>query len=331
MKLGVAINDTWAFFSDVYALFQKEHQTSLFNPRTFNNPFLNGRINRYFYQKDLKAFLKNNDVCFFEWAGEYLAHATTQPKQKGIVTRLHRYELYQWASQINWEIVDKVILVSNAKKNEIEERFPSTIGKTIVIPEGVNLNNFEFNPQPFRKQLGILGHLSPRKRVYELVLAFFEGGFHQMGYKLHIGGGQHPKFPDYYFSLIDLVERLGIASNVIFHDHVSEPKNWFGLIDILISNSYSEGLQVSPMEAMASGIYCLSHHWDGAEELLPDQYLFNTSSDLKEKILTYAEFSENQKLEERKFQRTLVEQNFNIEKISKDILQVVNEVGELVK
>jgi len=147
---------------------------------------------------------------------------------------------------------------------------------------------------------------------------------------LHIGGGQHPKFPDYHFSLLDLVERLGIASNVVFHDHVSEPKNWFGLIDILISNSYSEGLQVSPMEAMASGIYCLSHHWDGAEELLPDQYLFNTSSDLKEKILTYAELSENQKLEERKFQRTLVEQNFNIEKISKDILQVVNEVGELV-
>ena len=330
MKLGVAINDTWAFFSEVYALFQKEHQTSLFAPRTFNSPIFNGRINRYFYQKNLKAFLIKNDVCFFEWAGEYLSHATMQPKQNGIVTRLHRYELYQWASQINWDNVDKIILVSNAKKNEIEARYPASIGKTIVIPEGVNLNNFEFKPQPFRKQLGILGHLSPRKRVYELVLAFFEGGFHQLGYTLHIGGGQHPKFPDYYFALVDLVKRLGISSNVIFHDHVSDPKIWFEKIDILVSNSYSEGLQVSPMEAMAKGIYCLSYHWDGAEELLPEEYLFDLSSDLKEKILTYADYSENQKLEERKFQRALVEQKFNIEKVSQDILQVVNKVGELV-
>ena len=330
MKLGIAINDTWAFFSDVYALFQKEHQTSLFTPRTFNSPILNSRINRYFYQKDLKAFLNNKDVCFFEWAGEYLAHATTHPIQSGIVTRLHRYELYQWASQINWDCVDKVILVSNAKKKELEGRFPATIGKTIVIPEGVNLNNFEFNPGSFRKQLGILGHLSPRKRVYELILTFFEGGFHQMGYTLHIGGGQHPKFPDYYFALKSLVERLGLSGHVIFHDHVNDPKNWFGLIDILISNSYSEGLQVSPMEAIASGVFCLSYHWDGAEELLPEQYLFNTSSDLKNKILAYADFSENQKLEDRKFQRTLVEQKYNIEKVSRDILQVVNEVGKLV-
>jgi glycosyltransferase involved in cell wall biosynthesis len=328
MKLGVAINDTWAFMSDVYALFQKEHLTTLFTPRTFNIPVMNGRINRYFYQKDLHSFLKNNNVCFFEWAGEYLTHATMQPKQNGIVTRLHRYELYQWASQVNWDKVDKIILVSNAKKKELEGRFPSTVGKTIVIPEGVNLNNFIFNPQPFRKQLGILGHLSPRKRVYELILAFYEGGFHQMGYTLHVGGGQHPKFPDYYYALTGLVERLGIASNVAFHDHVSDPKNWFAMIDILISNSYSEGLQVSPMEAMSSGVFCLSHHWDGADELLPEKYLFDLPSNLREKILGYADSSEQQKMDERKFQRRMVEQKFNIQKISREILHVVNEVGE---
>jgi len=328
MKLGVAINDTWAFFSEIFELFQKEYQTTLFAPKTYRIPILNGRINRYIYQKDLESFLSTNDVCFFEWAGEYLAHATSLRKKYGIVTRLHRYELYQWASQINWEKVDKVVLVSNAKKQEIEVKHPETIGKTIVIPEGINLQNFEFNPQPFRKQIGILGHLSPRKRVYELVLAFFEGEFHQKGYTLHIGGGQHPKFPDYYLALKDLVDKLGIQKSVFFHNHVTDPKKWFKTIDVLISNSYSEGLQVSPMEAMASGIFCLSHNWDGANELLPEKYLFNESSKLIEKVLAYAESSELVKMDERKFQRELVEEKFNIKNISKELLQVVNEVSE---
>ena len=55
-------------------------------------------------------------MVFFEWASVLLANATHLQKQSGIVTRLHRYEMYHSVEWVNWEAVDKIILVSQAKK-----------------------------------------------------------------------------------------------------------------------------------------------------------------------------------------------------------------------
>ncbi len=220
MNLGVAINDTWSFFNEIYEYFQNKHHTTLFKPETTQLPIFRERFERFQYNKLLNQFLSKNDVVFFEWAGELLAHATALPKQCGIVTRLHRYELYQWAKHIDWKKVDQLILVSQEKENEILKIYPELQGRTSVIPEAVNLKKFKFNPQPFRKNLGILCHLSPRKRVYELILAFAEQNLVEENYKLFIGGGLHPKFPDYYYATHLLVENLGLQDSVIFHDHV---------------------------------------------------------------------------------------------------------------
>ena len=65
-------------------------------------------------------------------------------KTCGIVTRLHRYEMYQWVDQVNWEAVDKVILVSQAKRQEFSARFPQFAGKVVVIPEATSLEKFQF-------------------------------------------------------------------------------------------------------------------------------------------------------------------------------------------
>ena len=294
MNLGVAINDTWSFFNEIYDFFKSRHNTSLFKPIIKNFPVLRNRFNQYQYQQQLKKFLSFNDVVFFEWSAELLAHATALPKKCAIVTRLHRYELYQWAHLIDWAKVDKIILVSKEKENEILNSYPVLKNRTVIIPEAVNLKKFKFNSQPFRKQLGILCHISPRKRVYELILAFAEQKFPEDGYKLHIGGGLHPKFPDYYYATKQLVKKLGLQENIIFYDHVSDPVKWYENIDIFLSNSYSEGLQVSPMEAMASGCYCLSYFWGGADELLPQENLFITNIEMADKIRSYAELNENE-------------------------------------
>ena len=102
---------------------------------------------------------------------------------------------------------------------------------------------------------------------------------------------------DYYDALLQLVERLGLRNKVTFYGHQAKPEEWYPLVDIYVSNGYSEGLQVSPMEAMASGCYCLSHHWDGAEELLPYGNLFYTNSELKELLIRYADTTESEKAE----------------------------------
>ena len=66
-----------------------------------------------------------------------------------------------------------------------------------------------------------------------------------------------------------------------------ETWNWYPKIDVFVSNSYSEGLQVAPMEAMAMGCSVLSHHWHGADELVPHENLYLTDHELAAKLAAY--------------------------------------------
>ena len=108
MKLGVAIEDTWDFFHEIYTDFQSHHDVTLFERRETNSPVFYTRINRYIFNQDLAKLMQENDLVFFEWSSHLLAAATNLPKTCKIVTRLHRFELNEWADKIDWDKVDSV-------------------------------------------------------------------------------------------------------------------------------------------------------------------------------------------------------------------------------
>jgi hypothetical protein len=78
-----------------------------------------------------------------------------------------------------------------------------------VIPEAVSVERFRMAQKPFGGDIGILCHLKPRKRVYELVLAFHDLLRQRPGLHLHIGGGRAAAFDEYAEALHQLVARLG--------------------------------------------------------------------------------------------------------------------------
>jgi glycosyltransferase involved in cell wall biosynthesis len=327
MHIGIAIEETWRFFNEIYADLSSHYITSLFKKRYFNFPFLNSRINRQLYHRDLQSFMRANDLVFFEWASELLFTATQFQKHCRIITRLHRYEMYQWVDKIKWDAVDKIILVSQSKKREFIERFPDQEHKLVVIPVGIDVNKFQPNSKSYHGDIGILCDLTPRKRVYDLILTFYELTKVNNGLHLHIGGGPQDYYGDYYLAILDLIKNLNIKDKIILYGNVEDTKNWYHNIDIFISNSYSEGLQVAPMEAMASGCYCLSHHWTGADELLPETNLFYTDKELQEKILNYSNSSESEKQLKREYMRFLVCEKFDIEQVKIRIRSIIDEVG----
>ena len=328
MKIGIAIEETWDFLHEIYADLSAHHQTDLFSRREIRLPVLSGRVNRRLFRRDMRKFLQANDAVFFEWASGLLAAATRLPKTCGIVTRLHRYEMYRWADKINWDAVDTVILVSQAKYNEFAARFPEHIAKAVVIPEAVSPQRFQFVPKKFSGDIGILCHLKPRKRVYELILAFYELSKHRDDLRLHIGGGEAAAFGEYAEALRALVEKLGLQDKITFYGHISKPETWYPKIDIYISNGYSEGLQVSPMEAMATGCYALSHHWDGADELLPPENLFFSEAELIERIERYCALSDAEHAAAREKMRALVVEKFNVDKTKVQIRRLVEAAAE---
>lgn len=329
MQLGIALDevDPWDFFTDVLIDLQGHHDTTVFKKRSYRLPIFHQRINRRLLYRDLQHFMRSNQVVFFEWASELLAVASHLPKTCAIVTRLHRYEMYQWVDRVNWDNVDKVILVSKAKQKEFSARFPKHADKTIVIPVAVSLDKFSQGTKAFSGEIGIMCHLTPRKRVYDLILTFYECLQENSNLHLHIAGGQHVAYADYYQALHHIVAVLDIRDKVTFHGHVTDTPRWYHQIDIFVSNSYSEGLQVAPMEAMASGCYCLSHCWDGVEELLPDENLYRTNSELKQKILTYCAATEREQAQQRSNMRAIACERFDLYQSIAGIRKVIENLA----
>ncbi len=330
MRIGVVNEDIWDFFHEIYADLSARHQTTLFERRLYHLPFLNVRLNRMILHRDLREFMHNNDVIFFEWASELLAVASKLPKSCGIVTRIHRYDLYEWIDKVAWDAVDKIILVSKAKQREFQNRLPSQAHKIVVIPEAISLDRFKPHQKQFSGNIGILCHLKPRKRVYDLVLSFYELTKKIDGLHLYIGGDMRPLYADYHEALHRLVNELNLQEHVTFDGHVSNPEEWYRKVDIFMSNSYSEGLQVSPMEAIASGCYCFAHYWDGADELLPRENLFYTNSELQEKIIEYCRLGSEAKQQRQSALRTIVTEKFDVNKTRTLIRNLIEEVGSSI-
>lgn len=326
MKLGVAIEDTWDFFHEIYADFQAHHEVTLFKRRKTQSPIFHSRINQYYFENDLAALMNANDVVFFEWSSHLLVAASNMPKTCKIATRMHRFEINKWFPQINWDNVDLLIVVCEAKRREVLDRYPQLEKKIEVVYEATDSRKFVVPKKPYDGDIGILCHLTPRKRVYELILAFYDILQVNPTLKLHIGGGRHVAHGDYDDALRDTVKRLGIQNNVTFYGHIDPIKEFYPNIDVFVSNGYSEGLQVSAVEAMACGRYILSHFWPGADELLPEEYLYFTNGQLTEKILKYHESPAEYKAQQLVYMRERMLDKFNIDKTKVAIRQMVEEL-----
>jgi glycosyltransferase involved in cell wall biosynthesis len=278
----------------------------------------------------MRTTLRQNDLCFFEWASELLAPASHMPKISPIVTRLHSFEINFWSSKINWANVDKVILVSHAMERKLLKLHPELSGRTTVIYNGVDLKKFTpAENTPFCFNLGMLCVIHPIKRIYETILMVH--GLVQQGYpvRLHIGGGRWPDgyHDDYYYAVHGLVDKLELHPYVIFDGPISDTPGWLRNIDIFISNSYWEGQQVALLEALACGCYCLSHFWDGAEEVLPADNIYGTEKELQEKVIEYACLPDAAKWERRAAMRAIAELRFNIEQTKANVSALIASFG----
>lgn len=313
MKLGIIYDGQRNFLEELAADWQTHFDTSVFEYREINWPVAKGRINPRLYHMALKRFIDQQDVVFFEWVGAHLATASRLKPRRPIIARLHSWEIFHHAQQVNWNAVTRVVLVSEAMRRRFIELFPNHANKTVVLPAGKSLTRFAPVPHPFRGKLAMLGNIIPIKRVYEMVLTLAELRRQGHDFTLHLAGKPESGFNNqrYYASLVRAVEKLGLQEQVIFHGWVNSAE-WLPEMDIFISNSYWEGQQNALIEAMACGCYCLSHFWDGAEEILPRENLYATDQELIEKIVTYSKMPEPGQQELKDCLRSLAVKKYDL-------------------
>jgi glycosyltransferase involved in cell wall biosynthesis len=313
MKLGIVYDGQRNFLEELLADWQSRFETTVFAYQELNLPVAKGRINPPLYRRALRRFIDRQDVVFFEWAGEHLVAASQLVPQTPLIVRLHSWELFHHAKRVNWTGVECVVLVSEAMRRRFVEFFPEQAAKAIVLPAGKSLTRFQPNLHEFNANIAMLGNLLPIKRVYEMVLALAE--LKQRGYKftLHLGGKPDQDFNNqrYYYSLLSAIQKLGLQEQVVFAGWISDSASWLQKMDIFISNSFWEGQQNALIEAMACGCYCLSHFWDGAEEILPLDFIYTTESALVEKIISYSNLAEEEKKQQQNRLRTIAIEKYN--------------------
>lgn len=326
-KLGVFVGEegNWSFFTELFEGLKRDFDPIVHETREVRVPLLRGRLNRWAFPRQIEAVLRRSDVAFFEWSSELLVPASRMPKYCPIVTRLHSYELFHWAPLIEWGAVDRIIVTSKAIQEKFCAQYSDHADRTVLIYNGRPLDHFRPAEREFEFKIGMLCSLKPRKRVYEMILALAD--LHREGLEpqLHVAGGRLHGYDNnlYYAALHRLVEKLGLAEFVTFHGHVDGTADWLRGMDIFISNSFWEGQQHALIEAMASGCHCLSHFWDGVEEMLPADNIYAGDRELVRKLMEYAELPCEEKEQRRARMRELAVTHFDLARQIEDINRTV--------
>ena len=222
------------------------------------------------------------DVVFCEWCGPsvrwYAEHK--RPGQR-LISRLHGFELRgpgPWMKEIDWQGVDELIFVSQHYEEMALERLPLQSTATRVIPNAIDLVDFD-REKLFGAQfhIGLVGYVPFLKRP-DRAVSFFEELLEQDDrYILHIRGRAPWEYPHEwskplqkqlyldFFSSIASNERL--RDHVVFEDFGPDMASWFRKIGIVLSPSDEESFHLAPAEGMASRAVPIVWERDGAKNI----------------------------------------------------------------
>ena len=325
-RVGFVNEETWIFLQNIYDALSDNYETSIYRRPQVNVPLYRNRVSHIAMRRSLDRFMRNCDVGFFEWSSALLKEASQlKTAHSGkLVTRLHRYEMFQWAEQIDWDAVSYAILDTEAMRSKLLGRSTLSHEQTVVIPPvAIEPARIVRESRPFQGNIGILCNVMPRKRVYELILAFHRLATRHPDLKLHIGGPIRPNHRAYHEAMLFLIKQLDLADRVVWHGKVSERWEWYKQMDIFISFSYSEGMQVAPLEAAASGCFCITHHWEGADEIFQPDQLFFTEDEFVDIADNYIRADGREQAQLRAPMTAFVETNCDFDRITNRVRDVI--------
>jgi glycosyltransferase involved in cell wall biosynthesis len=323
-KIGLVVDGTDHFLRPIESELRAQYRVDRFKPRFVRLPLIGTRVNDLLLRRQLQQFIAYHDVTFFEWAGSLLVQASHLPKRGRIVTRLHSVELATTATHVHWAHVDTVVVLNEAIRHRLSALACVPLPDVAIVPNGVNLGRFHPEKRKFNYRLGMVCNLLPIKRVYEVLLTLYQLRQDGHPFTLRIAGkAGEGEAQRYVWAMQNLIAKLRLEEYVTFDGYVENVSSWLQTVDVFISNSYWEGQSMALIEAIASGCYCLSHCWDGVEEVLPAEQIFTTDSDLRAKLLAYAALPEADKQQAQARMRAVAEEKFDERRMVNDIFEII--------
>ena len=262
----------------------------------FLGDIIRGLSEDYFVRKMIVSDLKQidagmewADICWFEWCDELVIYGSSLPlaRVKKIICRLHRYEVFTgYPGKVTWENVDKLVIVTRHLEDIIRTNWPDIPDRVeiTVIENGVDIGRYAFKERSKGFNLAMVGYIHSRKNPVLALQVMKKLVDIDKRYKLYVAGTFQEQPVQMYWDY--QVRRMGLDGNVIFEGWQKDISSWLEDKNYLISASIHESFGYAIAEAMARGIKPVIHDFLHADEIWPEEYLFNTVDEAVGAILS---------------------------------------------
>ena len=190
-----------------------------------------------------------------------------------------------------WKKATKVIVISESIKDWLETLNSSI--KPIVIPYGVEISKVSHKNKLAKPTLGYLGKLNKNKGIEDLIDVYtkFQENSSNLELTLLIGGVGSENY-------IKSLKNKNKDNNVKFLGYVEDRYTFFKSIEIFVFPSYSEGLGLVLLEAMAHGVICITRDVTPMNSIVDNEengFLFKDNQELLEIIETILKLNSTEK------------------------------------
>ncbi len=237
-------------------------------------------------EQEIKSSIDWADIVWIEFANEISVYATNKVPEiqhKTVICRIHSYEVLQgYLSNIDFTKIDMALFVSDRVREIAFETCPSIINdtKTVVIQNGINLEQFSFEERVPGFNLAVVGSVNNKKNPAMWIEIMSRLVKIDPQYKLNVAGEIQELRFKYY--LENIIHKLGLENNIRFHGRVENIPEWSKSekINYLLTTSVFESFGYSIAEAMAMGYKPLIYNFPGAHDNWPSDCIYSTTDEL---------------------------------------------------
>lgn len=226
------------------------------------------------------------DICWFEWCDELIIYGSrlSSVKNKKVICRLHSYEAFtHYPKEVNWDNVDLLIFIADHIKNAVVQEL-GTLNrtKTLVISNGINIENYNYNERKPGFKIAYLGYINYKKGPMLLLQTFKAVYDTDYRYQLYIGGSFQDNRDVLYYE--QFIKDMKLENNIFYQGWQSDINNWLEDKNYILCTSILESQNMSVMQAMAKGIKPIIHNFVGAKGIYSEKYVWNTIDEAREMI-----------------------------------------------
>lgn len=175
---------------------------------------------------------------------------------------------YKYMAKLIFEKAEYIICVSNFEKELVMKKFRVDDRKIVVVPNGINLNEFEGLKKKRNddyETILFVGRLEKYKGIDYLIESLTK-----LDKDIHleiVGKGPYRQF------LLKLVNKLGVADRVIFYQDLSREEllQKYADADLFVLLSKYEAFGICVAEALASGTPCIVANTSALSEWIDDK------------------------------------------------------------